>query len=201
MFMKPKTDLARSDLAVLMPVLLVTYALYAQRMGHGFLVMDDPEYVAQNPYVLRGLTLEGGRWAPTTFHAGNWHPLTWVSHMLDVELFGLHARSHHLMSLLYHLANTALLFLYLRLATGERLLAGWAALFFAIHPLHVESVAWIAERKDVLSTFFLLLCLLTYHFHVSRRSKWAYPTRNCSIRSGARGKTDSRRDSESNTWS
>ncbi len=132
-------------------------------LGHDFITSyDDERYVTGNPHVLRGLTLDGIRWAWTTTHAANWHPLTWMSHMLDVQLYGLSPAGHHLTSLLLHVANTLLLFLALRLATGATLRSGIAAALFGVHPLHVESVAWVAERKDVLSALFWMLALVAY---------------------------------------
>lgn len=127
-----------------------------------FVHFDDPDYASQNPRVLSGLTFAGVRWAFTTFHAGNWHPLTWISLMADVQLLGPDPAVFHLGNLLWHAANTVLVFFVLRALTGAFWRAVFAAALFAIHPLHVESVAWISERKDVLSTFFLLLTLGAY---------------------------------------
>src|SRR5205085_876328 len=109
-----------------------------------------------------GLTLKGIGWAFTTFHAGNWHPLTWLSHMLDSQLFGLSASKHLMVNTLIHVANTLLLFFFLKRLTQARWQSALVAALFALHPLHVESVAWAAERKDTLSTFFALLTLLAY---------------------------------------
>jgi protein O-mannosyl-transferase len=136
--------------------------VYLPAASHGFSIFDDDDYVTQNRIVKGGLTWAGVKWAFTTWQASNWHPITWLSHMLDCELFGLNAGAHHSVNLLFHTANTVLLFgLWLRL-TGALWSAAFVAALFAWHPLHVESVAWIAERKDVLSTFFALLALLTY---------------------------------------
>jgi len=129
---------------------------------HGFVLYDDPEYVTENPQVQAGLTLSGVRWAFVTFHASNWHPLTWLSHMLDCQLFGLDPAAHHLISALFHAINSGLLLLLLFRLTGVLWPSAFAAALFALHPLHVESVAWVAERKDVLSTMFWLLSLLAY---------------------------------------
>jgi len=146
--------------AVLLAV--ATLAVYAQVAGHGFVSYDDPDYVSGNPYVRAGLTRAGLSWALTTGHAGNWHPLTWLSHMLDCQLFGLRPGAHHLTNVLLHTANTLLLFVLLRGMSGALWPSAAVASFFALHPLHVESVAWVAERKDVLSTLFWMLTLLAY---------------------------------------
>src|SRR5438128_1391831 len=156
--------------AVLLAV--ATLAVYAQVAGHGFVSYDDPDYVSGNPYVRAGLTRAGLSWALTTGHAGNWHPLTWLSHMLDCQLFGLRPGAHHLTNVLLHTANSLLLFVLLRGMSGALWQSAAVASFFALHPLHVESVAWVAERKDVLSTLFWMLTLLAY---------WRY-TRQPSLR-------------------
>ena len=116
---------------------------------------DDNVYVTANPRVRSGLTLRGLAWALRTGYAGNWHPLTWLSHMLDCQLFGLNAGAHHLVNVLFHVANTLLLFRVLRRMTGALWRSALVAALFALHPLHVESVAWVAERKDVLSALLL----------------------------------------------
>jgi tetratricopeptide (TPR) repeat protein len=143
-------------------------AVFLRVGGHGFVPLDDRQYVYGNEVVRQGLTAEGVRWAFTTFTAGNWHPLTWLSHMADVEMFGLDAGRHHLVNVLLHLLNTLLLFRFLREAAGKTWPAAFAAALFGIHPLHVESVAWVAERKDVLSTFFGLLAIEAYRVHSAR---------------------------------
>jgi len=152
-------------LAALAALVLVVYAPIVR---HPFLVTDDPDYVSANGHVLAGLTVAGVRWAFTTFDAANWFPLTWISHMIDVQLFGVRAGAHHLVSVLLHLANTVLLYAVLRRLTGAAGRSVWVAALFALHPLHVESVAWIAERKDVLSTFFWMAALWFYGRHVRR---------------------------------
>jgi protein O-mannosyl-transferase len=134
-----------------------------------FLNYDDPEYFTANPHVLTGLTPANAAWAFTTGHASNWHPLTWLSLMLDVELFGTGPAGPHFTNLLFHTANTVLLFLLLRRLTGASWRSASVAALFALHPLHVESVAWVAERKDVLSAFFFMLTLLAYASYTQRR--------------------------------
>ena len=142
---------------------LVTLLVYLPVARDGFVVVyDDDSYVTENRAVQNGLTWAGVQWAFTTGHASNWHPLTWLSHMTDCELFGLNAGAHHSVNALFHAANALLLLLLLLRLTGELWPAAFVAALFAWHPLHVESVAWIAERKDVLSTFFALLTLLAY---------------------------------------
>jgi len=154
--------------SLLVPILLVlaVLAAYGQTLGFDFVNFDDPDYVSENPVVARGLSGEGLRWAFTTHHAQNWHPLTWLSLMLDAQLFGVKsARGFHLTNLLLHALNALLLFWLLRALTGALWRSALVAGFFALHPLHVESVAWIAERKDVLSQAFALgatLCWLRW---------------------------------------
>ena len=141
---------------------LATLGVYWLAALNGFVNYDDGDYVTSNPQVQNGLTWPGISWALTTSHASNWHPLTWLSHMLDWQIFGDRASGHHVTSILLHLANTVLLFLVLRRITGAHWRSAFVAGLFALHPLHVESVAWVSERKDVLSTFFLLLTLWAY---------------------------------------
>jgi len=145
----------------------VALAVYAPVRHHGFVSIDDPIYVGENPVVARGLSWDGARWAFTTGHAANWHPVTWLSHMADVRLFGLNAGGHHAVSVLLHAANAILLFLLLKRLTGRAGSSACVAVLFAAHPLHVESVAWVAERKDVLSTLFWLLTAHAYVSYVS----------------------------------
>ncbi len=130
--------------------------------SHPFVDFDDHEYIYENWHVQAGLTPQGVAWAFTSGDASNWHPLTWLSHMLDCQLFGLHAGWHHVTNLLLHTADTMLLFFFLRQLTGSLWRSAFVAALFAWHPLHVESVAWASERKDVLSTLFFLLTLMAY---------------------------------------
>jgi len=139
-----------------------TLVVFLPATRFAFLNYDDNDYVTENSFVKNGLTWTGIRWAFTAFHAGNWHPLTWLSHMTDCELFKLNAGAHHFDNVLFHAANAGLLFVLLRRLTEKIWPSALVAALFAWHPLHVESVAWIAERKDVLSTFFALLALLGY---------------------------------------
>ncbi len=148
-------------------LLLGTFFLYFPVLRHDFVNYDDPKYVTENVQVKNGLTLAGELWAFKTGHAHNWHPLTWLSHELDCRLYGLKPAGHHLTNLLFHLANTLLLFGVLFSMTGALRRSALVAALFAWHPLHVESVAWVAERKDVLSAFFWLLAMAAYARYVS----------------------------------
>lgn len=149
---------------------LITLALYWPVQGYDFISLDDGDYVSANAHVQAGLTRDGVAWAFGIGRAHNWHPLTWLSHMLDVQLFGVGAAPAHLVNVLFHIANTLLLFLLLRGATGAHWRSAFVAALFAWHPLHVESVAWISERKDVLSTLFWLLALWAYGRYARGRS-------------------------------
>jgi tetratricopeptide (TPR) repeat protein len=142
-------------------LMVLVAVVFAQVRQFGFTSLDDPQYVSANPVVREGLSLAGVRWAwtSTSFY---WHPLTWMSHMLDVELFGMDAGAHHAMSAIIHAGSTVLLFLGLRAMTDSVARSALVAALFAVHPLHVESVAWVAERKDVLSTFFWMAALYAY---------------------------------------
>jgi regulator of sirC expression with transglutaminase-like and TPR domain len=147
---------------------LAAFTAFWQVTASDFISYDDWNYVTENSHIQSGLTLEGIRWAFTTGYASNWHPLTWISHMLDVQLFGMHPGWHHLINLLFHCANTVLLFLIFHRMTGGLWQSAFVAALFALHPLHVESVAWVAERKDVLSTFFWMLTMGMYVSYVGR---------------------------------
>ena len=140
---------------------LVVWA-FLPAVRNGFINLDDGVYVYDNARVKSGLTWESIRWAWTTLYFGIWHPLTWMSHMLDCQWFGLRPGGHHLTSVLLHATNAVLLFVVLRRMTGALWRPALVAALFGLHPLHVESVAWVAERKDVLSTFFVMLTLWAY---------------------------------------
>lgn len=142
--------------------------VYWQTASHEFIDWDDNLYVTDNHWVQQGLTLASAGWAFTATHATNWHPLTWLSHMLDYQLYGLDAGGHHLSSVFLHLASSLLLFLLWRRMSGRTWGSAFVAACFALHPLHVESVAWVAERKDVLSAFFGMLTLYAYAFYTER---------------------------------
>jgi tetratricopeptide (TPR) repeat protein len=158
----PRFDTTGVGLAASAVLAVLVLAAFWPVLDAGFLNYDDPLYVTRNFHVRQGLTLEGARWALTSFHAANWHPLTWISHMLDWQIHGGNPAGHHLTSLVLHLANTLLLFFLLARLTGSAGKSFAAAALFGVHPLHVQSVAWIAERKDVLSTLFWLLTTWAY---------------------------------------
>ena len=141
--------------------------------GFDFITWDDPRYVFNNPHVVTGLTMENLRWAFTT-SSPYFHPITWVSHMIDAELFGVWAGGHHLMALSLHTLSTALLFLFLYRATGAAGRSAFVAALFAIHPMRVESVAWVAERKDILPALALMIALNAYLSYTRRPSIWRY---------------------------
>jgi tetratricopeptide (TPR) repeat protein len=149
-------------------LILMTLTAFWQVRNNEFINLDDDLYVMDNLNVQKGLTLKGIIWAFTSIHAGHWHPMTWLSHMLDYNLYGMNPGGHHMTNLFFHIANTLVLFLLLQQMTGASWRTGFVAALFALHPLHVESVAWVAERKDVLSAFFFLLTIRTYVGYVKR---------------------------------
>src|SRR5947207_10147689 len=156
------TTFERPDLLILLGLAVVTFGIYAQVIGHRFTNYDEFGYITENSMVNRGVTLGGLAWAFTTLHQANWHPLTWIAHMIDSQLFGMKAGGHLLVNALIHVANTLLVFWFLLRTTQARWSSALVAALFALHPLHVESVAWASERKDTLSTFFGLLSLISY---------------------------------------
>jgi len=155
-------------------LVVVTLAVYWQVLDNDFVHYDDGVYVTENIHVNKGVTFDGLTWAFTSSHSSNWHPLTWISHMIDCQLYGLSPRGHHLTSLLFHVANTLLLLLILVRMTGSLWQSSFVAALFALHPLHVESVAWVSERKDVLSTFFMMLTVWAYILYVKKREVRRY---------------------------
>src|ERR1041385_196302 len=144
----------------------ITWLVFAQSLRHQFVTFDDPQYVYGNPDVSAGLSPSGVIWAFTHTIAGNWHPLTTISHMLDCQLYGLNPAWHHFTNVLFHIIAVVLLFLVLRQMTATVWRSAFVAALFAIHPLHVESVAWVSERKDVLSAIFFMLTLGAYARYV-----------------------------------
>jgi protein O-mannosyl-transferase len=155
-------------------LVVATFAVYWQVLDNDFVHYDDGVYVTENIHVNKGVTFDGLTWAFTSSHSSNWHPLAWISHMIDCQLYGLSPRGHHLTSLLFHVANTLLLLLILVRMTGSLWQSSFVAALFALHPLHVESVAWVSERKDVLSTFFMMLTVWAYILYVKKREVKRY---------------------------
>jgi tetratricopeptide (TPR) repeat protein len=158
--------------AIVLLLTLATLLAYRGLATNEFVDFDDPKYVTANGHIRAGLTAEGLKWALTDVGVDYWHPLTWASHMLDVSLFGMWAGGHHLVSLGFHIVNALLLLGFLRYTTKRLWTSVFVAGLFALHPLHVESVAWVAERKDVLSTFFLLAAMWMYAYY-AKRPGWA----------------------------
>lgn len=146
---------------------LTTLGLYHQVSNFEFINFDDDEYITENIHLREGSPLEKAKWCFTAGYANNWHPLTWLSHLLDIELYGYSAGKHHLTNVFFHIFNTLLLFTLLQKLTNNLGRSAFVAALFALHPLHVESVAWVAERKDVMSAFFFFLTLISYR-HYSR---------------------------------
>jgi tetratricopeptide (TPR) repeat protein len=171
--MNKKSDKTKSLLICLI-LTLATFAVYFQVHSFAFVTFDDPGYVYNNPNIQAGVTINSIKWALTTGDAANWHPLTWLSHILDWQLYGSNAGGHHLTSLFFHIANVLLLFLVLKQMTNAIWQSAFVAALFALHPLHVESVAWVSERKDVLSTFFWLLTMAAYLRYVKQPTAGRY---------------------------
>ena len=169
----PRSELR---LTILLAILLATstLAVYASAVRNGFVNYDDPDYVATNRHVLQGFNRANVVWAFTDSNVAYWHPLTWISHMADVQWYGINPAGHHFTNILLHALNVVLLFLLLNRATGHAFRSAAVAALFALHPLNVESVAWVAERKTVLCTAFLLLALWAYGWYVRRPGVWRY---------------------------
>lgn len=164
----------RSEFIICLFLVVTILAAYWQLPSHDFLVFDDNKYITQNTHVHEGITWKNIAWAFSNTDFGYWHPLTWLSHMLVFQLFGLKFGMHHLTNLFFHIANTLLLFLVLKRMTGALWQSAFVAAMFALHPLNVESVAWASERKNVLSTFFWMLTILTYVRYAERPSFHTY---------------------------
>ena len=164
----------RHKMVMYAALFIVTLAVFSQTGNHQFIHFDDPLYVTDNPHVKEGLTIRNIAWAFTTTTASNWHPLTWLSHMVDVDLFGLNPGAHHLVNVLLHAINAVILFLVLSRLTGAPGCSAFVAALFAVHPLHVESVTWVSERKDLLSTLFGFLMLWAYGRHTAKPGPGRY---------------------------
>lgn len=164
-----------SILVICVLLVLSTVGVYWPIHNHDFINYDDPDYVTENSHIKAGFTGETLIWAFSTFHASNWHPVTWLSHMLDYQLYGDDPAGHHLTNLFFHLCNTLLLFMVLQRMTSALWQSGLVAVLFALHPLHVQSVAWVAERKDVLSTLFWMLTMWTYIRYTEKPCTKTFP--------------------------
>ena len=169
--------LANAASMVVAGIVAACLLVYAQTIYFNFINIDDRAYIYENRAVLSGFNWNSLRWAFTSVHSANWHPLTWLSHMLDVTMFGLGAGGHHFVNVIFHIINSVLAFIVFRRLSGALWKSAMVAFLFALHPAHVESVAWIAERKDVLSTMFWLLTMLAY-FNYARGKDAETPSRD-----------------------
>jgi len=174
MFRKPDIAKSKKTLIIYVVFVAVILAVYGQVHQFEFVNIDDNIYVTENYHIKSGITLESIRWALTTTYAEFWHPLTWLSLMADYELYGLHAGGYHVTNLILHILSTLLLFWLFHRMTGALWKSAFVAAFFALHPLHVESVAWVSERKDVLSAFFWMLTLCCYVVYTEKQSVKRY---------------------------
>jgi protein O-mannosyl-transferase len=170
----PYRRIDRRDLALCLGLIAVVFVCYSSVVRNQFVNFDDNLYIKENPHVNSGLTWETVKWAFTSYYVSNWHPLTWLSHAVDVSLFALKPVGPHLENVLLHAINAAVLFLLLEFATGFRWRSLMVAALFALHPVNVESVAWAAERKNVLSTFFFLLALYAYEWYARQPERRRY---------------------------
>ncbi len=169
-----RNNSSQRNLLICLVLVIATLTVYFQVRTFGFINYDTPEYLLDNNYVKKGLSIEGLKWSFTTIFMSNYHPVTWISHMMDVEIYGLNPGYHHNTNLLIHVFNTLLIFLLLSQLTGKSLRSAFVAGLFALHPLHIQSVIWVAERKDLLSTFFMLLSIWSYRYYVQRQNLWRY---------------------------
>jgi hypothetical protein len=173
----PNSDIQAKQMEISRTVLIcivlaaATFVAFEGVRSNDFVHYDDDKYITSNEYVQKGLSLESIKWAFTTWHQGNWHPLTWISHLIDSTVFGMKPAGHHLVSVGFHIANVILLFLILKKMTGAIWPSAFVVAVFGLHPLGVESVAWVAERKNVLSSFFAFLTIWAY-FWYSQKPGW-----------------------------
>jgi len=164
----------RAKIVICIFLMVATFCIYSQVQDHKFINFDDDRYITDNLNVKAGLTKESVMWAFTTSYFFNWHPMTWLSYMLDYQLYGLHPKGHHLTNLFFHIANSLLLFLVLFRITGAIWHSAFVAAIFAFHPLNVESVAWVSERKNVLSTLFWLMTMWAYIHYAAKPTIKSY---------------------------
>ena len=172
MHLQNKDTFTKTGIIIFLAV--AVFAIYWQIGSHQFILYDDEEYVLLNSRLQLGFTAENIRWFLTTSHSSNWHPVTWFSHILDVKLFGMNPAGHHLVTVAIHAINSILLFLLMRRMTGSLWRSAAVAALFAVHPLNVESVAWVSERKNVLSTTFFILTLRLYVEYAEKKSRYIY---------------------------
>ena len=168
------TEAKNAPLWISTALVLATFVLYWQTLGFGFLNWDDPEYIMRNPHLAGGLTPSSVWWALTTTYQFYWHPLTWISYLLDFTLFGFEPAGYHAVNFVLHAASSVALFLAMRALTGSLWRSALVAALFCVHPLRVESVAWISERKDVLSGLFWFLTLWAYARYIRNRTPLGY---------------------------
>jgi hypothetical protein len=166
--------MTKKKIFILLSLAAIILLVYRNVQYYDFIVFDDHVYVTDNPHILSGFSWDNLVWALTALEAGFWHPLTWLSLMGDRALFGLNPGGYHWTNVVFHLASTLLLFLVLQRMTGALWRSALVAALFALHPLHVESVAWIAARKDVLSGFFWVLTMWLYVGYTEHPSSWRY---------------------------
>ncbi len=164
----------RSTILLCIGLIVITFSVYLQVMDHEFLNFDDDVYITENAHVVTGLNGPNIVWAFTSVHSFNWHPITWLSHMADAQMYGMNPSGHHLTNVILHVLSSLLLFLLLLRSTRFQWQSAFVAALFALHPLHVESVAWVAERKDVLSAFFCFFTLFFYAEYVAKRKTRSY---------------------------
>src|SRR5437868_2437766 len=183
---------SRNDRRITIPVCIfltaIVWVVFGQTLGHDFVNFDDDRYVYENPEVSRGLAIDGLEWRLTHSHASLWHPLTTLSHMTDCQIYGLKAGGHHFTNVVLHNIGAVLLFLVFRGMTGCIWRSAFIAAIFAVHPMRVESVAWVAERKDVLSGIFFMLTLGAYLRYTRRPSVIRYLTMSISLACGLMSK-------------
>jgi len=155
-------------------LILAIIVVYYQTKNFDFVLLDDDVYITNNPFVVGGWSSENIKWAFSNSHGGFWIPLTWLTYMVDSQLHGLDAGYFHITNLIFHIINTLLLFAIFRQMTGDIWQSGFIAALFALHPVHVESVAWVSERKDLMFAFFWLLTMWSYHQYVKQPAIWRY---------------------------
>ena len=166
----------RFEFVICLFLILAILFIYYQTKNFDFVLLDDDVYILNNPHVSRGLNSENVKWAFSNSHGGFWIPLTWLSFMVDSQLHGLNAGFYHVTNLIFHILNSLLLFVVFRLMTGDLWQSGFIAALFAVHPVHVESVAWVSERKDLLFAFFWILTMWTYYCYTRKPGTWRYGT-------------------------